>query len=106
MHFLTSTDYINKSLSNRQLINKQTNKQTKLLPKDQHLTALLIETLGNGHKIQGRGPPAPGSGAQLMLSREEFKVLKLQVLLPNLPIPSPLTHHTSPQRCMNKDQNF
>lgn len=104
MHFLTSIDYINKSLSNRQLINKK-KKNQQLLPKDQHLTTLLIETLGNGHKIQGRGPPASGTGAQLMLPREESKALKLQVLLPNLPIPSPLTHHISPQRCMNKDQH-
>ena len=73
-------------------------------PQDQS-SVVLIETLGNGHKIQGRGPPASGTGAQLMLPREESKVLKLQVLLPNLPIPSPLTHHISPQRCMNKDQH-
>lgn len=50
--------------SDQRWLHKQMLMETKnfLLPKDQHLTIPLIETLGDGHEIQGRGPPATGRG--------------------------------------------
>lgn len=51
MYFLTSTNYINKCLSNKQFINKK----SFLLPKEQHLTIPLREPLGMGMRFGAGG---------------------------------------------------
>lgn len=68
MHFLTNTDYINKILSNKQLM-----KKSFLLPIDQHLKIPFIDTLGMGMKLRVWGHL---HHIQLMLPDAESKALK------------------------------
>lgn len=77
MHFLTNTDY--KILSNKQLM-----KKSFLLPKDQHLTVPMTDTLGMGMRLRVWGHLHQ---AQLMLPGAESKALKWRVFLPGLPTP-------------------
>lgn len=72
MHFLTSTDYINKYLSNKKLMNKTLFFSPKINISQFHGQRLL----GGRPEVVGRRPPAPGTEAQFMLPGDESKVLK------------------------------